>query len=205
MPASRPERERHVAGLVLAAGGSSRLGTPKQLVMHRGQSLVHRAAEALIEAGAHPAIVVLGAHAETIAPVLHDLPQVVTMMNDRWQNGIASSLAAGVRGAMHLDPQVAGVLITTVDQPFVDAAALRRLLDAFARAHRIVAAEYADTIGVPAVIGREYFAELLTLGGDAGAGNWMRSRAEPVHRVRLPDASLDIDTAEDAARLAAIP
>ena len=205
MPASRFDRDRHVAGLVLAAGASSRLGTPKQLVVHRGQPLVRRAVLALVEAGAQPAIVVLGAHAETIAPLLHDVPRVVMVLNARWQNGLASSLGAGVREAMRLDPQVAGVLITTVDQPFVDAAALRRLLDAFARAHRIVAAEYAETIGVPAVIGREYFADLLALAGDAGAGGWMRSRSEPVHRVRLPDASLDIDTAEDAARLAAIP
>lgn len=205
MPASRPDRDRHVAGLVLAAGASSRLGAPKQLVVHRGQPLVRRAANAVVEAGAHPAIVVLGAHAELIAPVLRDAPQVVTVLNKRWQTGLASSLATGVREAMRIDPQVAGVLITVVDQPFVDAAALRRLLDAFVRTHRIVAAEYAETVGVPAVIGREYFAELLALAGDGGAGTWMRSHAEPVHRVRLPDASLDIDTAEDAARLAAIP
>ncbi|MGH7621644.1 MAG: nucleotidyltransferase family protein, partial [Gemmatimonadaceae bacterium] len=202
---SRPEHESRVAALVLAAGASSRLGSAKQLVVHRGQPLVRRAAAAAADAGTRRTIVVLGAHTGKIEPVLVDMPHVATVVNEQWRDGIASSIAAGVREALRFDADVDGVLITLVDQPFVDAPALRRLLDAFAHAHRVVAAEYATTIGVPAVIGREHFADLLALTGDTGAGQWMRARPERVHRVRLPDASVDIDTAEDAATLATIP
>ena len=86
----------------------------------------------------------------------------------------------------------------------IDGPALRRLLDAFDEGTRLVAAEYSGTIGVPAVIGREYFDALLALEGDAGAGRWLRTRGDAVRRIPLLEAAVDIDTAEDVALLTSL-
>lgn len=199
-----PDEVRRLAVVVLAAGASSRLGSAKQLVEFRGAPLVRRATRAAIEAGASPVIVVLGAHAQEIAAALAGLAGVSAVTSDHWEDGLASSLATGVREAMRLDIRCDGVLITTSDQPLVDGMALRSLMDAFGDGARLVAAEYGGTIGVPAVIGREHFQSLLALTGDAGAGRWLRARIGEVHRVPMPDAQMDIDCAADVAKLATL-
>jgi molybdenum cofactor cytidylyltransferase len=194
---------RRVAAVVLAAGASTRLGVPKQLIEFRGESLVRRAARAAGEAGASPVIVVLGADAPSIAQALGGLSSA-TVTNERWREGLASSLATGIREVQRLDAQCDGALLTTADQPLVHGVALRRLLDAFDEGARLVAAEYSRTIGVPAVIGREHFDALLALEGDAGAGRWLRGMGDAVRRIPLLEAAVDIDTAEDAAMLASL-
>jgi CTP:molybdopterin cytidylyltransferase MocA len=194
---------RRVAAVVLAAGGSTRLGVPKQLIEFRGESLVRRAARAAGDAGASPVIVVLGADAASIAQSLDGLSSTA-VTNERWRDGLASSLATGIREAQRLDAHCDGALLTTADQPLVDGAALRGLLDAFGEGARLVAAVYSGTIGAPAVIGREHFDALLALEGDTGAGRWLRGKGDAVRRIPLPEAAVDIDTAEDAALLASL-
>jgi molybdenum cofactor cytidylyltransferase len=199
-----PDEARRLAAVVLAAGASSRLGSPKQLIEFRGAPLVRRAARAAIEAGAYPVIVVLGAGATEVAAAIAGFPGVSAVTNDRWEDGLASSLAAGVREATRLEARCDGALITTSDQPLVDHSELRSLMDAFGDGSRLVAAEYAGTIGVPAVIGREHFESLLELTGDAGAGRWLRARIGEVRRVPMPGAQMDIDDAADVAKLATL-
>jgi CTP:molybdopterin cytidylyltransferase MocA len=191
-----------VGAVVLAAGGSARLGIPKQLINFRGEPLVRRVARSVAEAGAAHVVVVTGGEATEIALALDGLTHTSTVVNEQWATGLASSLATAVRELQRLDARADGVLIATSDQPLVDASAFRRLLAAFDRRARLVAAEYSDTIGVPAVIGREHFDALLALEGDAGAGRWLRAQGEVVRRIPLREAAVDIDTAEDAALLA---
>jgi molybdenum cofactor cytidylyltransferase len=190
-----------VAAVVLGAGGSARLGVPKQLIEFRGEPLVRRAAGVAADAGAAPVIVVVGAEAADTILALNGLSFTSTVLNAQWRTGLASSLVTGIRELQQLDARADGVLIVTADQPLVTAAALGRLLDAFAGGSRLVAAEYSATVGVPAVIGREHFDALLALEGDAGAGRWLRGKGDAVRRITLPEAALDIDTAEDAALL----
>ncbi len=182
-----------VAAVVLAAGASTRLGTAKQLVEFRGLPLVRRAAASAIAAAANPVIV-----------VLLDLAGVHLELNERWRDGLASSLVAGVSAATRLDARCDGVLIIAADQPLVSDVALRVLMDAFRAGARLVAAGYSGTIGVPAIVGRERFESLLELGGDAGAGSWLRGRIDEVRSVPMPNAEMDIDGAEDVARLATL-
>jgi CTP:molybdopterin cytidylyltransferase MocA len=190
--------------VVLAAGGSARLGVPKQLIDFHGEPLVRRAARSVAEAGAALVIVVTGAEATDIARALGGLSHTSTVVNEQWSTGLASSLATALRELQRLDARADGVLIATADQPLVDASAFRRLLAAFGEGARLVASEYSATIGVPAVIGREHFNALLALEGDLGAGRWLRAQGDAVRRIPLPEATVDIDTAEDAERLASL-
>jgi len=161
--------------------------------------LVKRAANAALDAGASPVVVVLGADYQLIEPALEGLP-VELIINHEWQSGLASSLAAGLRALIEV-ADCDGVVVTLADQPLVDAQALKRLIAPFDASHRLVAASYEGTIGVPAVFGREYVAELLHLTGDAGAGAWLRSRSSEVTPVSLDSGGLDIDTPTDAELL----
>lgn len=195
------DRQTRVAGIVLAAGRSTRLGTPKQLIEFRGEPLVRRAARTLADAGVSMVLVVVGVEIAGIAEALHGLSFARMVVNERWQDGLASSLAAGVREVQRLDSRAEGVLITTSDQPLVSDESLARLIDAFDDGARVVAAAYSGTIGVPAVIAAEHFDELLAVEGDAGAGRWLRTKGDTVHRIEMPEAAVDIDTAEDAALL----
>ncbi len=169
--------------------------------MHEGEPLVRRIAAAAVEVGATPVVVVLGANAEMIAPVLLDLASVTTVVNREWSKGIASSLAVGLSAVLNNAPCDA-VLVTLADQPLVDAPALRRLIAAFDAERRIVASAYNNIIGVPAVFAREHLDDLMRLTGDAGAGTWLRSRQSEVTCVPLDVAAIDIDTPSDAAPFA---
>jgi molybdenum cofactor cytidylyltransferase len=189
-----------IGAVVLAAGASTRLGYPKQLVVHQGEPLVRRAAAAAVHAGADPVVVVLGARAGQIAPALLGLASVTTVVHQEWQAGLASSLAIGLR-ALGARAACDAALVTLADQPLVDAAALGRLLGAFSAERRIVASSYGDTVGVPAVFAWEYVDELAHLAGDVGAGAWLRHRRSEVTCVPFDGAALDIDTPSDVARL----
>ncbi|MCR4341966.1 MAG: nucleotidyltransferase family protein [Gemmatimonadaceae bacterium] len=186
---------------MLAAGGSARMGHPKQLILHDGKPLVTHAAETALAAGAAPVIVVLGAHAEDIRPALSHLAGVTVVINSDWESGLASSLTTGLRAALR-DTTWEGALAMLADQPLVDGPMLRRIIAEFAAGARIVATGYEGVPGVPALFGREHVPELLSLTGDTGAGPWLRSRAREVAIVPLAGAVLDVDTPADVQRLA---
>jgi molybdenum cofactor cytidylyltransferase len=187
--------DRRVAAVILAAGASTRLGEPKQLIEIGGLPLVRKAALSALEAGALPVVVVLGAENDQILPALDGLDNVRIALNSRWKTGMASSVAAGL-SALSEDADVDGALLVLADQPFVDAHILRNLIDAFGEV-RIVASSYSNTVGVPALVGREFFPELMELQGDRGAGPWLRARANEVMSVPLLASPLDIDTKDD--------
>lgn len=189
-----------IGTVILAAGASARFGAPKQLLVHKGQSLVRAAAKAATAAHTSPVIVVLGANRAQVAAELTRLRGVRTVVNEHWATGLASSLAVGLRALMEISGCDA-VLVMLADQPGVDAAALKKLITAFDADHRIVAASYAGTIGVPAIFGCEHIKELMRISGDKGAGQWLRDRVDQVTSVPLPEAELDIDTMLDAEQL----
>lgn len=190
-----------LGAIVLAAGASTRMGSPKQLLVHEGEPLVRRAALNAADADADPVIVVLGANASAVAPSLFGLnPPIATVVNPNWETGLASSLVTGLR-VLEEATEYDAVLVTLADQPLVDIAALKRLVAAFDDQHRIVASAYNEVIGVPAVFAREYVADLMQLEGDSGAGQWLRGRKSEVTSVPLDAAAVDIDTPADKTRL----
>jgi molybdenum cofactor cytidylyltransferase len=191
-----------VAGVVLAAGASRRLGQPKQLVRLGGEPLVRRAARAVLAAGCAPVLVVTGARAARVEAALVGL-DTACVRNDAFEDGLASSIRAGVEAASRASPLCDGVLLVLADQPAVGSALLASLLARFAESGgaRTVACAYAGGHGVPALFPRALFPELAALHGDAGAKSILEARAEEVIAVPFPAGARDVDTEEDLARL----
>ncbi len=194
---SRPARSG-VPVVVLAAGGATRMGAPKQALPYRGGSLVRTAVVAAMGLGSGPVVVVMGAHALEVRAALDGLP-VSLIEHLGWAAGIGGSIAAGTTAAEAYHPE--GVLFTLADQPFVTTATLRRLLDSFRSGARIAASRYAETVGVPALFHHDYLPRLRRLPPQSGCKSLLHALAEEVECIDCPEAEVDIDTPEEYARL----
>jgi molybdenum cofactor cytidylyltransferase len=184
--------------IVLAAGASTRFGTPKQLAQVNGRPLLQIVVERAVEVIGRAVTVVLGAHAAKIVPVLRNSPASVVINRD-WNEGLASSVRAGVA---QLPGSCAGVMLLLADQATVSAADLARLAEAWQRQpDYIVAAQYAGTVGAPTIFPRTSFAALMRLHGDHGAQALLRGNPHRVVRVPLARAASDIDTPDDLIAL----
>ena len=187
------------AAIVLAAGSSSRYGKCKQLVKINGSSLVRLAIVKLSSLFPYDKIsVVVGANSEAVAQSVRDLP-VNVVLNEHWQQGLASSLKGGLNS---VEPGCRAVMITLCDQALVTEKHLRQLLELWlADPTRIIASGYAGTIGTPAVIPAEFYPQLLALEGDAGAKSILKNNAGRVRTVAIPEAEFDLDVPADLEKL----
>ncbi|NCT66652.1 MAG: peptide-methionine (R)-S-oxide reductase MsrB [Rhodanobacteraceae bacterium] len=186
---------RHAA-ILLAAGASSRLGQPKQLLALDGEPLLRRAARALLATAPAELVVVLGHDAERLHAALAGLPLRTCVALDHAE-GLAASLRAGLAA---LAPDCAGALVALTDQPALAAAHLCALRDAWRAApRRAVASAYAGVLGVPALLPRAWFDELMRLHGDTGARSLLRTRAGEVTALAAPALAHDLDTPAQCA------
>jgi CTP:molybdopterin cytidylyltransferase MocA len=192
-----------VAAVVLAAGGSRRLGRPKQLLEIAGEALVRRAARAALGCGADETLVVTGAHADDVARAVADLP-VRTVENHGWPEGIASSIRCGARAVEALG--CSAVLIVLADQPRVDSGILSRVIECFrGEGREIVGCLYRGIAGAPALFAGRHRARLLELEGDCGARHVLRAGAGRVRLVPFEAAAFDIDDEESCRSHASMP
>ena len=189
-----------IAAVVLAAGESSRLGRPKQLVEFRGRSLIRGAVEAARDAGCSPVVVVLGSQAKAVRREIDSL-EVRAVVNDAWREGMGGSVRAGITDLVGTEEEIEAVVLTACDQPRLSADVLRRLIEAYLgredRTATMAACAYAGTLGAPALFAREEFGRLLALEGDRGARDLLRARAGRVVRVSWPEGARDVDSVED--------
>jgi molybdenum cofactor cytidylyltransferase len=186
--------------VVLAAGPSTRFGSAKQLVRVAGRPLLHTAVTRAAEVSGNALIVVLGAHAAQLAPLLKHSPGSI-VVNHHWREGLASSIRAGVA---RLPATCAGVMLVLADQAAVSADDLKRLAGSWRKQPQYIAAAlYAGTCGAPAIFPRSMFRELAQLRGDTGARPLLRRNADRIVRVPMPSAALDVDTPEDLLTLEA--
>ena len=180
-----------IAAVVLAAGASKRLGEPKQSVRLGAETLLERAVRVAREAGCSPVVVVVGAE---YVQVLGDsvLGDVVTVINDKWPEGMASSIRLGVRTLGFVAKDAEGVLLMTCDQPAVT---VKHLFHLTLRAE-VKASRYAGKNGVPAFFPKKYFDSLMELKGDSGA----RELLATARYEELENGELDVDTVADLER-----
>ena len=184
--------------LVLAAGASTRLGQPKQLVKLGGRPVLHRVVSSAVALAGNAVTVVLGAHARDMTHLLAHSPASV-IVNRHWEEGMGSSLRYGVAA---LPPACDAVLILLGDQVGVTADDLKRLATAWRGEESMIAASvYDQHVGVPAIFPRLCFGELAELRGDQGARRVLERNSYRLVRVPLPSAALDLDTPEDLAAL----
>ena len=184
--------------IVLAAGASTRFGAAKQLVRIGDRPLLSLVAGRAAEVVGHALIVVLGARAAELAPLLAR-SQASVVINRDWREGLASSIRAGIA---HLPASCDGAMLVLADQARVTAEDLRRLADAWHRQPLCVAAaRYGATIGVPAIFPRHCFGELRELTGDSGARALLSRHADRLTKVTMASAAFDLDTPDDLLQL----
>jgi molybdenum cofactor cytidylyltransferase len=179
--------------IILAAGNSSRLGLPKQLLRYNSKSFLRLIAEKALEVRSSEVVAVLGFASDRMQQELQDLP-IRVVLNHEWMEGIASSVKAGINA---VDPHAEGALITLCDQPAVSSELLSQLISLCSPEKPIAATEYNQILGVPACFERSIFPELLLLQGDAGAKRVIGQNRSRVAAHSFPQASIDIDTLED--------
>lgn len=187
-----------ISVILLAAGGSSRLGRPKQLVHYGGKSLLRIAVEAAAGSYCESVTVVLGATDPALLAELEGL-SVGLAFNPEWQTGIGSSIRCGIT-AVH--PDTTAVVLMLCDQPRVTSELINSLITAHQTTGApMVASEYADTLGVPALFTSQFFHDLAALPGDEGAKKLIARYSDRVGRIPFPEAEIDIDTPEDVESL----
>jgi molybdenum cofactor cytidylyltransferase len=186
--------------IILAAGSSSRLGQAKQNLLYKGKTLLQRTIEAATASVCELVVVVLGANSAIIRPTIAHY-DIVVIENGEWVEGMASSIRAGLKKVLELNPDVQSVILMLCDQPFVDTYLINILVAAKAN-FGICASSYHDTIGPPVLFDSLYFKDLLSLEGTEGAKKIMHKYSEKIKEIPFARGWVDIDTIEDYERLA---
>lgn len=188
--------------IILAAGSSSRFGSPKQNFIYQGKTLLQRAIQtALTCLHCEQVIVVLGANEELIRSNIDDQAVHVTY-NAYWHEGMGSSIRIGVAEMLKLEPRITSIILMLCDQPFVDSFLISQLMEKKEiNDCGIIASSYRDILGAPALFDVKYFPELLNMQGHEGAKTIIATHADDVFTLPFPLGAIDIDTTEDLERL----
>ncbi|MGD0036868.1 MAG: nucleotidyltransferase family protein [Bacteroidota bacterium] len=188
----------HIAVIVLAAGASTRLGTPKQLLKYNGITLLRKTIETALLSKVKSVYVVFGCEAEKMKVEVSDL-SVDVVVNPNWQRGISTSIRSGIQS---LEPNIDAAIIVLCDQPKLSTDILNTLIDTYTSTRAsIITCKYAGTVGVPALFDRRIFPELLSLEGNLGAKKiiewYMKERIE----IDFLGGEIDIDTIADQKQI----
>lgn len=190
---------KNVGIILLAAGSSSRLGKPKQLLKINGVSLLRSSVRVALQLQVSNSVVVLGANEALCIEEIADL-EIQTVFNENWQSGMASSLQKGLAFVLHQNPDLEAVLVLLCDQPFVQINLLKEIIQAYqTQKYSIVASDYGENLGVPVLLDKTIFEDLRTLQGDTGARKIIQKNIDKVFGVPFPEGKYDVDTAEDFA------
>jgi molybdenum cofactor cytidylyltransferase len=196
---------RNVGAIVLAAGGSGRFGQPKQLLTFQGESLVRRAVGAVEKGGCGRIAVVVGEQRDAIESELEGTRAFV-IHNPKWERGLGTSIRIGLEHLLNAHPKVEAAVLLACDQPFVDARTISALVTMREDSGKpIVASNYANTLGIPALFDRSCFAALLALPDDSGAKGLIESRRDDVAQIEFENGAIDIDTPADLERVVPDP
>ena len=195
---------KDIAVIILAAGNSTRLRDPKQLLKLDGETLLHRTVRIAIQSEAALIYVVLGYRKfqmrKAIKKLIDNDNQIKIINNKKWLQGMATSISAAL---VDLPVSISAVIIVVCDQPYLSVSLLRTITKTYKNNDAgIVASRYSNgVLGVPALFSKDYFSNLSSLQGDKGARNILRDNKDTIQVVNFPDGSIDVDTQETATEL----
>ena len=183
-----------IAAVVLAAGGSTRMGRSKALLPLGAGTVLSTVVERVLRSAVDLVVLVLGHEAEAVraGARLPEDPRLVVVVNRGWADGMASSLRAGLEAS----DGAQALVVALGDQPELDSQSIDRLADAWREGARIAAVAHAGRLGHPVLFDQSLFADLARLRGDAGARGILKARSDEVVRVEGPPLR-DLDTASD--------
>ena len=185
--------------LILAAGNSSRLGQPKQLVEFEGQTLIERITHRALSVS-EEVLVILGANIDLIKPKLSAFSDRINIAeNKNWEAGMGTSISLGVG---NLAPKSEAILILLTDQPLISQVLLQNMMQTFAdKKYPIVACDYGNQLGVPILFDKSFFPELQNLNGEQGAKSFLKKYSEKISSIEFKEGLFDIDTPTDLLKL----
>lgn len=192
----------NIAIVILAAGASRRMGSPKQLLKWGDDSLISHAIKTTLNIENSEVIVVLGANYQRIKKEISDYP-VTILNNENWALGLGSSIACVSNYLLELEKSYDGILVTLADQPLITKGFLKTLVRDFSMNKRqINATSYKDgKLGVPALFDKEYFKELSNLDNDKGAGGVIKTYTKNTAVFDLQYENIDLDFKKDYEKL----
>jgi molybdenum cofactor cytidylyltransferase len=183
--------------VILAAGSSTRLGQPKQLLEFQGTTLIQHITQIAVNAVKKPVVVILGANSSLIHSQLTHLP-VHIVYNPHWSQGMTSSIRKGLSALLCFSPDTEGVIFTVCDQPYITPDLFLEMISVASKSHKpIVACLYNSVLGTPVLFKKEYFDVLLALKDNEGARKILQSHPESVEAVPFPRGIFDVDTMQD--------
>ena len=187
----------NIGVVILAAGSSSRMGTPKQLLEFDGTTLLNRAVKEARNSNASIVVVVIGKSADLMAKDIDEY-KVDLIENKNWEEGMASSVRLGLNALLQNKPKTDAAIIMVCDQPFVSSVVLKDLITTHIKTGKpIIVSDYGEALGPPALFHRSFFNELMQLKGDVGAKKIIQQHSNEVATILFPKGSIDIDTMED--------
>lgn len=183
--------------VILAAGASTRLGKPKQLLQYHGKTLLDHSVIEAISANADAVVVILGKNADVFQNKINN-KKINVVINQDWEEGMASSVRLGLDTLLKIKPYIDAVIFMVCDQPHISSLILNELITTQQKTTKqIVTCNYGGAIGPPALFHKKYFRELAKLKGDVGARNIILQNMNDVATVLFPEGKIDIDTKED--------
>lgn len=188
----------HLPGIViLAAGSSTRLGQPKQLLEFQGTTLVQRITQIAVSAVKKPVVVILGANCSLIHSQLTHLP-VHIVYNPDWPRGMTSSIRKGLLALLYYSPDTDGAIFAVCDQPYITSDLFLEMISVGSISQKpIVACLYNNVLGTPVLFKKEYFDVLLALKDTEGARTILQAHPESIEAVPFPLGIFDVDTMQD--------
>ncbi len=192
----------NVGIIILAAGASSRMGLPKQLMLIEGKTMIKRIIDNTLETPCYPIVAVLGANADLLKQELIKVP-ITIIDNPNWKQGMASSMKMGLVGAYMTQKEIDAVIFLTSDMPMVSDKLLKDMIQKAEESAdiSIVACQYLKNneriIGIPVLFKRHLFNEILELKGDEGAKKVVLKHQKNTALLAFPEGHIDLDTMEE--------